>query len=512
MSRDLKRARRFSACVAAVAAAAACSIASADAATNLGFNDVAAESVVPSGWSLRGDGYEFAVDPGVSVEGSGSLRISRRDSAGIGGGGAGGVARATQRIAPPDVRGNRVRVSAYIRTERVDGSAGLTIRVDSAEGLLFVDGMREQGAAGTSDWTRYTIEAPVFAAAEHIEISAMLRGEGTAWFDGIVIEGFDTAALPAPAPPVVRYVDRALDIMEQSSVRRSAIDWPQFRAAVLEQARGAAVTSDAYTALRYALGSLGDHHSYLMTPEQASRLGAAPVSNARTGRAALPPRGQLVAGNVGYVWLPGFAGGSPAKQVEFGAEVQSIIRRLDAPGTCGWIVDLRDNTGGNVWPMLVGIGPLIGDGEAAAAEYPDGRRVPLWYRGGRAGLGDYVQLRVPAGDAYALRAPTPYVAVLLGRRTASSGEVIAAAFRGLPRQRSFGEPTRGLGSGNRTYDLSDGAALVLTVAATSDRTGRTYYGPLEPDERTDAAADAPLASQPAVVAALRWLRRYCGAD
>jgi carboxyl-terminal processing protease len=482
---------------------AACVTAAADAAENLSFDaDAGVAAAAPVGWTTRGDGYAFAIDSSVAVDGPSSLRISGEASA--------GMARATQRIVPPAFEGNRFRVSAYVKTDSVNGTAGLTVRIDSAHGLLYVDGMQDRGATGTADWTRYVVEAPKFDSAAHVEIGATLRGSGTAWFDRIEIEGFDTAELPPPAPAAARYVERALDILERNSIRRSAIDWPSFRTAVLKQARGAAAPADTYPALRFALGSLGDHHSYLLTPERTAALAEAPVSNARTGRAPMPPRGSLLDG-IAYVWLPGFAGGSAAKQVEFAEQVQQTIRQLDAAETCGWIVDLRDNTGGNLWPMLAGIGPLIGDGEAASADYPDGRRVPLWYRDGRAGLGDYVQLRV-AGAAYELRTPQPYVAVLQGPRTASSGEVIAAAFRGLPRHRSFGSATRGLSSGNRTFDLSDGAALVLTVAATRDRTGRSYVGALEADEPTARdAADTPLPSQHAVGAAIRWLRQHCAA-
>ena len=184
---------------------------------------------------------------------------------------------------------------------------------------------------------------------------------------------------------------------------------------------------------------------------------------------------ELLAESIGYLWIPGFAGGTQASQAKFADALHRITGDLDARGSCGWIVDLRDNTGGNLWPMLAGVGPVLGDGDAGASVYPDGRRVTLWYRDGRAGFGDYVQLRV-AGAPYRLDEPYPPTAVIVGPSTASSGEVIAAAFRGRKHASIFGAATRGLSTGNRTFPLSDGAALVLTVAATSDRTGRVYNG------------------------------------
>lgn len=457
----------------------------------------------PAHWILRGG--DFVLDSAFAADGTRSLRLTND--------GRRGSARVTQRMDPPRVAGNRLRISAWVKTEGVrDGSVGLWLRVDSEQGLLYVDGMRDAGASGTTDWARYELEAPIFPAAATIELGAILRGTGTAWIDAVEIEGLDTRGRPAPAAAAARYLDRALDIMQQHSIRRESIDWTHFRASVVDQARGATSAADAYPAVRFALGSLGDHHSYLMTPDRAVALEAAPVANARTGRVAVPPRGETLEDEMAYVWIPGFAGGSPAKQVEFAERLQETIRQLDRPQTCGWIVDLRGNTGGNVWPMLAGIGPLLGNGEAAAAVYPDGRRVPLWYRDGKAGLGDYVQLRV-TGEAYRTRSPEPPVAVLFGPRTASSGEIVAAAFRGIARHRSFGSPTRGLSTGNRTFPLADGAALVLTVAATSDRNGTIYVGPMKPDESTpEADEDAVLLEQEAVRAALVWLEQQCAGD
>ncbi|HET8696015.1 MAG TPA: S41 family peptidase, partial [Gammaproteobacteria bacterium] len=138
---------------------------------------------------------------------------------------------------------------------------------------------------------------------------------------------------------------------------------------------------------------------------------------------------------------------------------------------------------------------------------PDGQRKRIWYRGGQAGFGDYAQLRVR--EPYRLGAAPP-VAVLLGPGTASSAEVLAVAFRGRPHARSFGAPTAGLSAGNRTFVLADGASLVLTVAATADRTGRVYTDALEPEQPVETqpgrSRDAAAALDDAEVrAAAHWL-------
>jgi C-terminal processing protease CtpA/Prc len=243
-----------------------------------------------------------------------------------------------------------------------------------------------------------------------------------------------------------------------------------------------------------------------MTPRLLDSLAARRAGTARPGRDPIAPRGEMLAGSIAYLTLPGFAGGAHADQVQFAETLHDVIADLDAQAACGWIVDLRNNSGGNLWPMLAGVGPLLGDGEAGASVRPNGERTELWYRDGKVGLGDYVQLRV-AGDPYRLRETNAPVAVLTGRSTASAAEIVATAFEARAGTRSFGAATSGATTGTQIFPLSDGAALVLAVAATSDRNGRIYSGRIEPD--VAVAGDErgiELRDQAAVRAASQWLK------
>ena len=464
----------------------------ASAQENAGFEDTEPFR----GWSIDAEDDGVTLDAAVAHAGTHSLRLSqlRPDTM-----------RVTQRISRQAISGNRIRLSGFVKTEVATGYAGLAVRVEDPDGLLFIDSMRDGGARGTTEWTRYELEAPFPADATDIFFGPILRGEGTAWFDDLAVEALDTATLSSPSAVAKRYIDYALAIMQTHSVRRDVIDWSRFRDSVLMQTRGAVTESDAHLALSYALRRLGDGHSFFMPPDRVQALNEEPFSNARTGRRAIEPRGELLADTFGYVWVPGFSGGDHGDRRVFAEQLQDTLRTLENEGACGWIVDLRGNGGGNLWPMLAGIGPLLGEGEVGASVYPDGRRVPVWYRDGQAGFGKFTQLRV-SGEPYSVRNSSPPVALLTGRGTASSAEVLVMAFRGRPGTRSFGADTRGVSTGNRTFPLSDGAELILTVAATSDRNGRVYTGAIEPDEPTERSSrNSPLAGQPAVAAAMRWL-------
>ena len=103
------------------------------------------------------------------------------------GGGAFGVASGRFPVAL--AAGKRIRLSGYIRTEAVSrGWAGLWLRVDGPSGTAFLDNMQQRGATGTSDWTRYEIDAPVDANAKNVVFGAIHAGNGTAWFNALAID------------------------------------------------------------------------------------------------------------------------------------------------------------------------------------------------------------------------------------------------------------------------------------------------------------------------------------
>jgi C-terminal processing protease CtpA/Prc len=165
--------------------------------------------------------------------------------------------------------------------------------------------------------------------------------------------------------------------------------------------------------------------------------------------------------------------------------------------SCGWVVDLRPNTGGNMWPMLAGLKPFLGNAGLGTFESPTGSSPP-WIAGQGVGVEPPLSLDVLQSS---------WVVVLTGPRTASSGEAVTIAFRGRPRTRSFGQPTAGLSTANGTFPLPDGAMILLTTAIEADRTGRRYGEKVDPDERVDAATGS---DDTTLSAATQWLRQSSG--
>lgn len=292
------------------------------------------------------------------------------------------------------------------------------------------------------------------------------------------------------SPAARAYLVEVVGIMEGNSVNRKTIDWTAFRSQVLQAAGVAQTISDTYPAIRVALTLLQDNHSSYVT-SAGSTIFVGTIT-CQGGAHSLPSS----LGRIGYVAVPSFSGGGDAAQ-QLAQSVQNTIRAADADSLIGWAVDLRGNLGGNMWPMVAGVGPVLGEGTAGYFVNPDSIKTPWGYANGTSVLNDVILVRVT--NPYTLARPDPWVAVLTDGAVASSGEAVVVAFRARPRTRSFGTPTCGLSTANTGFPLSDGGRLNLTTAVMADR-GLTLYGrAIRPDEEiTDPAQAAERAAQ--------WLR------
>ncbi|WP_406425321.1 S41 family peptidase [Streptomyces sp. NBC_00842] len=274
------------------------------------------------------------------------------------------------------------------------------------------------------------------------------------------------------APKARTYLSKALSIMEEHSLLRRQVDWAAVRSKAFTQAHGARKPADTYGAIGSALQTIGDGHSAFWEPWQAKEnLGSSAVFLDGL-------RGRSLKNGIGYISLPGLQG-SQKTYDKYVRQGRDAVAKADRTASCGWVVDLRSNTGGNMWPMLAVVGPILGDGQVGMFVDADGKKSVWSIKHGA----PYVDGKSKGwGDGQPVARSMPPVAVLTGEQTASAGEAVVVAFRGRPDTRFFGERTNGVPTANKAYRLPDGAMLILTEGKNADRTGRTYDAAIPPDE------------------------------
>lgn len=197
------------------------------------------------------------------------------------------------------------------------------------------------------------------------------------------------------------------------------------------------------------------------------------------------PHGHQISGEIGYIEL--FVQGNPAEAQQYIDTAQQIIHDISTTGVRGWVVDLRRDRGGNMWPMIAGVGPLMGEGQLGKFINADQTSTTWYYM---AGASSYQQpgMNAPEVVASAISPVSSFdpeatpVAVLTSEFTGSSGEMTLISFLGRPNLRTFGETTTGEITAVAIHELQDGALLGIAESICADRSGRLYAEAIQPDE------------------------------
>ena len=316
----------------------------------------------------------------------------------------------------------------------------------------------------------------------------------------------DTIALPC-RQKAEQLLNEALGFMQKTYYHRNLVNWDSLAARARQQLLNADNCDDAYASISWCFKQLGEHHSFVMPPDKAARYNNDEYLPGPTNMSDLVGeiKGEWIQDSIAYLTVPWISSTDSLLCERIADSLQATIARLDTRNISKWIIDLRNNSGGNCWPMLAGIGPLLGDGIFGYFVAND-HQIPIWYNDGSALQGPHVRCRVSEDHGYHVRSAHKAIVVLTGPRTVSAGELVALAFKGREQTCLIGQPTAGLTTGNVTYSLSDRSMLVLTVCQEADFTGRVCDGRIQPDKFVPAETGTDPTADPTRSAALAWLQ------
>jgi hypothetical protein len=313
-------------------------------------------------------------------------------------------------------------------------------------------------------------------------------------------------SLPAKNNSRENLINELLSIMQSRYYDRANTNWQSVRRLLTQAVEEADGNSQPYQLINHCLRQMGARHSFLMAPAQQEAYAAMPDANPQSLQSLQGLRGFITATGIAYLHVPGFHSSNETLGTRFADSLQEIIGRLDRQGGRQWIIDLRDNDGGNCWPMIAGVGPLLQ--QDSLGFFVDGdKRIPIRYQQGTACQGKMPRCQL-SRPGITLQNRQPAIALLIGPGTASAGEILALCFKGMDKVHFIGSPTAGLTTANGTYELSDHSLLVLSVCVAADRTGRICYGRITPDEEIITETHTRPDDDPAMQAAIRWLESF----
>lgn len=171
--------------------------------------------------------------------------------------------------------------------------------------------------------------------------------------------------------------------------------------------------------------------------------------------------------------------------------VHRALAKWQAAGMVGLIIDLRKHHGGTYRVGLHAIGGFLLRGSHlmgwTSGQIPGCSKDDqlIWYDGEKEHFSKLTSESWSRAKLATPFEPLVPVAVLIGRGTSSSGEIIAAALHKKPRIRSFGEATGGALSVNGGYIVAPGIELLLTARIVCTMDGACHLNEeLLPDQKT----------------------------
>ena len=398
-----------------------------------------------------------------------------------------------------------ITIKAMIQADSIKGKgAGINLGLyDSSGNFLLNKDMGDlysiDWIKGTHGWKDYSISIVCPPGATKMKIGAILYGKGKASFSSyrikfLGVEGRTASALAA------KYIAAACDTIRIHSLVRDSINIESLKKKALEIAGDAHSYGDCTLAMNFLVESLrpfGDEHSFFMPVKEVKNWEA---GGSEVSKVELPSFN--VIDQCGYILVPPFHSGNKTQMHVYADSLQHIILNLSEKGIRGWIIDLRENTGGNMEPMIAGLGPLFSSKKLGSLVDVNKKQDSWYYENGRYFTDSDPGWQVSHPVSLKSRLP---IAVLTEHQTGSSGEIVTLSFVGNANTKSFGGATWGLTTGNGSFDLIDGSRIYLASTVMADRSGKEYHGSVPPDFAITEKKKGP---DLVIQAALSWIKSF----
>lgn len=267
-------------------------------------------------------------------------------------------------------------------------------------------------------------------------------------------------------PSPKQYVADAVQKMD-NGIYATGDEWAKARADALERAKTIDAYEAAYPILEDALFVAGGKHSEIVSKEVQDE----DVAKQEMPTISLNQNGILILKLPAYTPISGIGQEYADTVIQFIQEHRDQIQAV--------ILDIRDNTGGDMGPMIAAVSSFLPDGDVMYFN-TRGNKSPVSLTDGQVtGGGSSVKVENVKLEGIP-------VAILQNELTASSGETILLAFRGLENVKTFGKPSAGYCSCNTVFFLYDGAMMQLTVGTDVARTGEEFCDdPILPDVESE---------------------------
>lgn len=300
---------------------------------------------------------------------------------------------------------------------------------------------------------------------------------------------------------------------KETSLYADQVDWEKVNSEFIKLTKGKEKVDALKPGLQYLINSLGDKHAQFRSPKDHSIIVSytgtikgkddrnSEYINTVINDVSAKFSYQLLDNEIGYLKVVSIGPGDVKEQADF---IRKGVIDLKTKQVDKWIIDLRDNGGGNMEPMMSGLAPLIGEGFVAGAINIKNEIRPYTIENGQ--FSNYGRLACEMSNHPKI-SPSEKVVVLLSRYTVSSGELVAVAFKGRENTKFIGEETGGYTTGNGYDKINDDLIMIISQDVFIDRNKIKYDKKVGVDEYIEFQHDVARENDNQMNAAIAWLTK-----
>ena len=312
---------------------------------------------------------------------------------------------------------------------------------------------------------------------------------------------------------VKRYIDKTFSIIQNNALNKNKINWDSLKIDIYERTKNAKNIEETLPIYPYLFEKIEDHHGWLTCKNKNYRWN----KNSKKEKSEIIKDDSkriknvyaiLLNRNIGYLRIPGNNDFGAKKMDSIASNIVDEINKINTNKIKGWTIDLRINTGGNMYPMIAGISDLIGDNEKLGGFVTsDNQTDGQWFLKN----GNFYVDSNQVLDRKKLKKPIEKqlpIAIIISGYTASSGEMTAISLIGRNKTKLFGEESAGYTTTNEGFKIDENSGLNLAVGYVTDRTGKIYVDNVKPDFEIIGGDDfANLKYDKKIIESINWLKK-----
>lgn len=285
---------------------------------------------------------------------------------------------------------------------------------------------------------------------------------------------------PAKTEPKM-VLDSIISTLKTHSIYTENIDWNELEKRVYERYVDSDSISTITKPVQYLFEEIGDFHGFFVVngksykalgnkKRNVSYNNTSQVYNNELNEIYIHSKeqkkinGQILKDSIAYIEIPMILNpyGDDKLNIEYTIKIRKKICELAKQDPNGYVIDLRMNLGGTVLPMLSGLGELFNNMKVGGATKDGKDFSSKWsINNGTVEIGDgnsIPNLPKLSCDCDVTKS-NKKVAVLIGRYTLSSGELVASALKGQKNVLLFGEQTGGWSSINGFFQIASNVTV-----------------------------------------------------